>query len=57
MLNAVEENLDYNLEDETLELEGNRNIFDSESAEKFWEAMTFISTQNQFFISRMKRIL
>ncbi len=57
MLNAVEENLDYNLEDETSELDGNKNLFDSESAEKFWKAMTFISTQNQFFISRMKHIL
>lgn len=57
MLNAVQENLDENLDDETLELEGSKNIYDSESAEKFWEAMNFISAQNQFFVSRMNRIL
>ena len=57
MLNAVQENSDEILDDETLELEGNKNIYDSESAEKFWEAMNFISAQNQFFVSRMNRIL
>ncbi|MBR6163740.1 hypothetical protein IKQ26_07630 [bacterium] len=57
MLDTLDENLEYNLEDETLELEDNKTVFDSENAEKFWEAMTFISTQNQFFVERMKRIL
>ena len=27
------------------------------SPDEFWKAMTFISTQNQFFVSRMKHIM
>ena len=27
------------------------------SPDEFWKAMTFISTQNQFFISRVKHIM
>ena len=27
------------------------------SPDEFWKAMNFISTQNQFFISRMKHIM
>ena len=56
MLSTVEKTVEYQEEAETLETE-QKELYDSDHSEKFWEAITFISAQNQFFVSRIKRIL